>query len=83
MDEAFVILGVGTVTTPRAMTRIAFHLARDKEVARKLCDELRPVMYTLEDHPALSQLEHLPHLVSITLYSKSLSSMLTQSFRME
>jgi cytochrome P450 len=82
MDEAFVILGTGTVTTSRAMARIAFHLARDKEIARKLRDELRPVMDTLEDHPSSSQLEHLPYLVSITTYSNSSTSMLTQGFRM-
>jgi cytochrome P450 len=83
MDEAFVILGAGTFTTSRAMARIAFHLARDQDIARKLRDELRPVMYTREDHPASSQLEHLPYLVSTTLYINSSFSMLTQMFRME
>ncbi|KAJ5776433.1 uncharacterized protein N7511_001444 [Penicillium nucicola] len=62
MDEAFVILGAGTVTTSRAVTRIAFHLARDKSIARKLRDELRTVMPTPDAHPESHQLESLSYL---------------------
>lgn len=70
MDEAFVILGAGTVTTSRALTRIAFHLARDKSITRKLRDELRPVMSTPGMHPESIDLENLPYLVRVNPCSR-------------
>jgi len=63
LDEAFIILAAGTLTTARALALIGFHLANDKEIARLLRNELRSVMPLPTSHATWNVLEHLPYLV--------------------
>lgn len=62
-DEASVLFGAGTETTARTLSIAAFYLAKDKNLMRKLRDELIQVMPSPGSQPTWSQLEKLPFLV--------------------
>lgn len=63
-DEASVLFGAGTETTARTLSIAAFYLAKDKNLMRKLRNELIQVMPSPGSKPTWSQLEKLPFLVS-------------------
>ncbi|KAJ5689940.1 hypothetical protein N7462_004332 [Penicillium macrosclerotiorum] len=61
-DESALLLGAGTETTARAIAMSMFHVMNDKEIARKLRDELRTVLKTPKSTASWTDLEKLPYL---------------------
>lgn len=65
-DESALLLGAGTETTARAIVVSIFHLMDNKDMGRKLREELRTVLETPTSKASWTDLEKLPYLVSST-----------------
>ncbi len=66
LDETTLGLFAGTETTARAISVTMFYLLNNKSHLRKLCDELNTLPPRQDSAYSLSQLEHLPFLVSFS-----------------
>ena len=64
IDEGTVIIFAGTETTSRALSVTMFYLLSDESILKRLCDELDTLPSTPDNAYSVSQLEHLPFLVS-------------------
>ncbi|KAG7291092.1 hypothetical protein NEMBOFW57_001102 [Staphylotrichum longicolle] len=62
ISEAIVMLVAGTDTTASALALSLNHLLQQPEVYRKLQDEVRTVMPTVDSRPAVEELDALPFL---------------------
>jgi cytochrome P450 len=65
MAEGHVLLGAGTETTARTLAVTTFYIIQNKDVGRKLREELRTVMPSPDTPVTLAQLEALPYLVRL------------------
>lgn len=63
-DESALLLGAGTETTARVITVAMFYIMSDKDVTRKLREELKTVLPTPTSKASWTHLEKLPYLVS-------------------
>jgi cytochrome P450 len=64
-DEGLSLLVAGTETTSRSLSVGFFHILNNKDILRKLHEELKQVMATPKSTASWSQLERLPYLVCI------------------
>jgi hypothetical protein len=62
ISEAIVMIVAGTDTTASALAVSLHHLLQQPETYRKLQDEVRTVMPTLDSRPAIEELDALPFL---------------------
>lgn len=67
LDEAGVLVGAGTVTTARTLAVVSFYLATRQPVRKRLMEELKAVMPTVDAPVSSIELERLPYLVSVFL----------------
>jgi len=74
IDETFVVIGAGTVTTAHILSVITFHLINNRDMLAKLQSELCTLMPDSQSEVEWSQLEKLPYMVCS-------SSVLQQNFR--
>jgi len=77
-DEAWLVSVAASETVARTLTVLAyfvFHGDRERRVLKKLRDELRGVMQTVDIEPTLGQLETLPYLVSMNVLYKIVAYM--------
>ncbi|KAJ6126691.1 hypothetical protein N7523_002303 [Penicillium sp. IBT 18751x] len=73
MDEGFVVLGAGTITTARTLAMASFQMFSHKEILFKLREELKPIMPSTNSQPTWAQLERLPYLSGIIYESLRLT----------
>jgi cytochrome P450 len=66
MGESHVFLGAGTETTARTLGVTTYYLIKNKDVGRRLREELRTIMPSPDTAVTLPQLEALPYLVRIS-----------------
>jgi cytochrome P450 len=65
VDEGFVVLAAGTITTARTLAMASFHMFSKKAILEKMREELQGVMPRLDSQPSWAELERLPYLVSV------------------
>jgi cytochrome P450 len=63
--EASTLLGAGTETTARTLAVTSFYLLENKDVLKKLQDELWIIMPTRDTAVSLTTLEQLPYLTAV------------------
>ncbi|KAL4895287.1 cytochrome P450 [Aspergillus ambiguus] len=76
-DEGIVLLAAGTETTGRALTIASFYLGRNRDMVKRLREELRTVMPRPTDMVSWTALEKLPYLTGVVYESLRLSYGLT------
>jgi cytochrome P450 len=64
-DEGLGLLVAGTETTSRSLSVGLFHILSNKDVLRKLREELKQVLITPKSTASWSQFERLPYLVCV------------------
>jgi cytochrome P450 len=64
MAESSVFMGAGTETTARTLAVTIYYLLKEKEIGKRLFEELKGVLPTRDAKVSLPQLELLPYLVS-------------------
>ncbi|KAJ5091969.1 hypothetical protein NUU61_006839 [Penicillium alfredii] len=64
-DESALLVGAGTETTARAVAVAMFYLISNKDMARRLRDELKTVLKTPNSKASWTDLEQLPYLVGV------------------
>ena len=67
-DEAFEILGAGSLTTAKVATSITFHVLNDAAVLQRLRRELTQMLPPSDQLPSLKLLGNLPYLVCESLF---------------
>ncbi|KAL1605273.1 hypothetical protein SLS60_004821 [Paraconiothyrium brasiliense] len=75
-DEAFTLLGAGTITTAHTLTTILYHVLANPTIKARLESELSSLHSTCPpgtSRPSLADLENLPYLKAITLEGLRLS----------
>jgi hypothetical protein len=65
MAESSVLMGAGTETTARTLAITIYYLLKEKEMGKRLLEELKSVLPMRDTKVSLPQLEFLPYLVSI------------------
>ncbi|KAH8424441.1 cytochrome P450 [Aspergillus melleus] len=64
-DEGMTLLTAGTETTSRAITVAAYHLYREKGIARRLRSELKMALPSITSRATWTELEKLPYLTGV------------------
>ncbi|KAF5861296.1 hypothetical protein ETB97_000412 [Aspergillus alliaceus] len=74
MNEGFALVIGGTETTARSLSLAAYHLFCREDIRRKLREELKQVMPTVESRPTWNELEKLPYMSAVISESLRLST---------
>ena len=64
-DEAWIVVGAGTLTTAWTLSVATYYLLENPHILRRLKDELRAAIPDPNQNPRLSVLENLPYLTAI------------------
>lgn len=64
-QEAIAMIGAGMETTKAALIRACFHIISDREIYRRLHQELRDAFSDPYKLPTLPELEKLPYLTAV------------------
>lgn len=72
-DEAFTLLGAGTLTTAHTLTTLLYHILAHPAISHRLQTELTSLHSALPSGPNLADLEHAPYLQAVVAEGLRLS----------
>jgi cytochrome P450 len=72
-DEAFTLLGAGTLTTAHTLTTLLYHILANPSITHLLQADLSSLHSSLPSTPTLTELEHAPYLQAVVAEGLRLS----------